>query len=108
MIKQGSVGSICFFYKGTLVTGYPLTKLKTEERYLYHGEDMIRKSKDISIMTQVNIYLRFCDMIRNKKINKEKIRKDDHIYFMFCIAALLRLRVIDNDDLNGYHTFPPK
>ena len=108
MIIQGSQGSICFYYKGTLITGYPLTHKKNTEAYLYHGEHLIRQSKDVNIKDQITIYLNFCNMIHRKKINKEKILKKDHIYFIYCMSALLRLRIIENDDLNGYHTFPRK
>ena len=47
-------------------------------------------------------------MIYSKKINKQRINTDDHIYFLYSLCALLRLRIIENDDLNGYYTFPCK
>ena len=39
-------------------------------------------------------------MIEKKK--KQAIRRSDHIYFLNCLFALLRLKIIDNDESNGY------
>ena len=108
MIKQGSKGSICFYFKGVLISGFPLTHKKNTEAYLYHGEHLIRTSKGINIKDQIKICLNFCNMIYSKKINKQRINTDDHIYFLYSLCALLRLRIIENDDLNGYYTFPCK
>ena len=49
MIRQGSKGSVTFFYKGKLISSFPLTEKKTLERYLYHGEHLIIQSKEFNI-----------------------------------------------------------
>jgi len=108
MIYNGSQGSLCFYYKGLLISSFPLTKKKTVERYLLQGEELIYKSKDIPIRVQIKTYLLFCNEIYSRKKNNLSIRRSDHIYFLNCLSALLRLRIIDNDEENGYMNFPKK
>jgi len=108
MIKNGSMGSITFFYKGLLISSFPLTKKKTLDAYLYHGEHLIYESKGKNILYQIKVYTNFCNKIYRKKKNKEKISTDDHIYFLYCLTALMRLKVIQNDEDNGYLLMPRK
>ena len=53
MIYNGSEGSICFYYKGLLISSYPLSKFKTLNKYLNQGEELIYKSKGVPIKTQI-------------------------------------------------------
>lgn len=108
MIYNGSEGSLCFYFKGILISSFPLTKKKTVEIYLSQGEELIYKSKGIPIKLQIKTYLHFCNEIYRRKKNNQPIRRSDHIYFLNCLSALLRLRIIDNDELNGYMNFPKK
>ena len=108
MIYNGSHGSICFYYKGLLISSYPLSKRKTFERYLNQGEELIYKSKCIPIKVQIKTYRHFFNEIYSRKKNNLAIRRSDHIYFLNCLTALLRLRIIDNDELNGFMCFNKK
>ena len=108
MIFNGSEGSICFYFKGLLISSYPLTKKKTLHAYLNQGEELIYKSKGIPIKVQIKTYLHFCNEIYSRKKNNLAIRRSDHIYFLNCLTALLRLRIIDNDELNGFMCFSKK
>ena len=108
MIFNGSNGSICLYYKGLLISSFALTKKKTLERYLQQGEEIIYKSKGIPIRLQIKTYLHFCNQIYRRKKNNLSIRRSDHIYFLNCLTALLRLRIIDNDELNGFMCFNKK
>jgi hypothetical protein len=108
MVYYGTGGTLCMYYKGLLISSYPLTNKKTIEAYLYQGEELIYKSKHIPIKLQIKTYLHFCNMIYRRKKNKEAIFKSDHINFLNCLTALLRLRIIDNDDENGYMAFQKK
>ena len=108
MIKQGSKGSICFYYKGILISGYGLSTRKYVGAYLYQGDHLIIKSKGINIKEQIKCYTHFCNVIHKRKINKQRINCNDHEMFISCLCALLRLRIIENDDMNGYHIFPRK
>ena len=108
MIYNGSEGSICFYFKGLLISSYPLSKKKTLQAYLNQGEELIYKSKCIPIKVQIKTYLHFCNEIYSRKKNNLAIRRSDHIYFLNCLTALLRLRIIDNDELNGFMCFNKK
>jgi hypothetical protein len=108
MIYNGSNGSICLYYKGLLISSFPLTKRKTLDAYLQQGEELIRSSKGIPINVQIKTYLHFCNMIHSRKNNNESIRRGDHIYFLNCLTALMRLRIIHNDESNGYMCFKKK
>lgn len=108
MIYNGSHGSICFYYKGLLISSYPLSKKKTLEGYLNQGEELIYKSKGIPIKAQVRTYLHFCNEIYSRKKKNVAIRRSDHVFFLNCLTALLRLKIIDNDESNGYYCFPKK
>ena len=108
MIYNGSEGSICFYYKGLLISSYPLSKKKTLQGYLNQGEELIYKSKGIPIKAQVRTYLHFCNEIYSRKKNNLAIRRSDHIFFLNCLTALLRLKIIDNDESNGYMCFSKK
>lgn len=108
MIYQGSEGSMCFYYKGLLISSYPLSKFKTCDKYLSQGEEVIYKSKGVPIRIQIKTYLQFCNAIYNRKLNKQPIYREDHIMFLNCLTALLRLKIIDNDESNGYYCFPRK
>ena len=108
MIYNGSEGSICFYFKGLLISSYPLSKKKTLNAYLNQGEELIYKSKGIPIKVQIKTYLQFCNQIYSRKKNNLAIRRSDHIYFLNCLTALLRLRIIDNDELNGFMCFNKK
>lgn len=108
MIYWGTGGTLCMYYKGLLISSYPLTNKKTIEAYLNQGEELIYQSKDIPIKLQVKTYLHFCNIIHNRKINNQPIYRSDHINFLNCLTALLRLKIIENDELNGYMTFQKK
>ena len=101
-IFQGTHGSICLFYKGILISSFPLTENKTIKRYLYQGDEMIRSSKGIPIMIQIKTYLQLCNMVYARKKASKSIRRSDHIMFVNALTALMRLKIIDNDDDNGY------
>ncbi len=108
MIYNGSNGSVCFYYKGLLISSYPLSKFKTLNKYLNQGEELIYKSKDIPIKTQIKMYTHFCNMVYTRKKNNQSIYRQDHIFFLNCLTALLRLRIIENDEQNGYMCFKKK
>ena len=108
MIYNGSEGSICFYYKGLLISSYPLSKIKTLDKYLNQGEELIYKSKDIPIKTQIKMYTHFCNMVYTRKKKNQPIFRQDHVFFLNCLTALLRLRIIQNDEQNGYMCFKKK
>lgn len=108
MIYNGSQGSICFYYKGLLISSFALTDKKNLDAYLNQGTELIRKSKGIPIMTQIKTYTLFCNTIYKRKKEGLPIRRSDHICFLNCLTALLRLRILENDESNGYMCFKKK
>ena len=108
MINEGENGSISLFYNGILISSFPLTKNNDINDYINQGEDLIRKSKGIPILKQLHLYQTYCDMTYSRKTRNKSIEKNDHILFLACLMALLRLQIIDNDDNNGYLIMPKK
>ena len=109
-IYNGSNGSLNLYYKGLLISSFPLTKNKTFKRYQYQGEYLILKSmkENFKIKQIIFTLTHFCNVIYNRKLNKQPIRRSDHEYFISCLFGLMKLKIIDNDDLNGYLIMPKK
>jgi len=101
----GNQGTLCLYFKGKLISSFPLSNKKTIVLYFNQGEELIYKSKGIHIKVQIKTYLHFCNLILNRKNNNQPIRRSDHIYFLNCLMALLRLKIIENDELNGFMIF---
>tara|TARA_R110002012_G_scaffold312529_1_gene523342 strand:- start:3701 stop:4048 length:348 start_codon:yes stop_codon:yes gene_type:complete len=104
MIYNGCNGSLNLYYKGLLVSSFPLTNRKTFDRYKYQGEYLILKSmkEKIKIKQIIFTLTHFCNIIYDRKKNKQPIRRTDHEYFLSCLFGLLKLKIIDNDESNGY------
>ena len=97
MIFHGKNGSLALFWKGLMISTFALTDKKTYEAYSYQGDHIIMQSKGIPILTQIKTYTHFCNMIYNRKKNKKPIYRSDHIYFLSCLFALIRLKIIDDN-----------
>jgi len=109
-IYNGCDGSLNLYYKGLLISSFPLTKKKTFKRYQYQGEYLILKSMKENFKIKQIIYTltHFCNMIHNRKLNKQPIRRSDHEYFISCLFGLMKLKIIDNNNENGYLIMPKK
>ena len=107
-VYNGPFGTVCFFFKGLLISSFPLSNKKTLDRYLYQGTALIKSSKHVNIKTQIEGYEAYCNVIYERKLNKQPIHRRDHIMFLNCLSALMRLKKIDNDEQNGYMCFPKK
>tara|TARA_R110000824_G_scaffold357001_1_gene544315 strand:- start:170 stop:514 length:345 start_codon:yes stop_codon:yes gene_type:complete len=110
MIRQGCNGSLNLYYKGLLVSSFGLTNKKTFNRYEYQGEYLILKSmkQGFDIEKIIKILTHFCNLIYIRKKNKQPIRRSDHKFFLSCLFGLLKLKIIDNDESNGYFIMPRK
>ena len=102
MIRQGCKGSLNLYFKDVLISSFPLTNKKTVQQYLNQGEHLIMQSKGIPIRIQIKTYLDYCNVIKRRKENNQAIYKSDHIMFLNCLFALMRLNLIEDDDANGY------
>ena len=108
MIYKGSRGNISLFYNGLLISNFPLTSKKKVDDYIYQGDYVIKQSKNIPIMVQIQTYKKFCDLMYYRKQNKLPIYRSDHLLFLGSLMALYRLKIIENDDKNGYLVMPNK
>lgn len=108
MIRQGSEGSLSLFYKGLLISSFPLTKNTTVDFYAYQGEYLILQSirQNIKIPFQIQTYISFCNSIYSRKKNGDAIYKEDHKLFVHTLFALLKLKIIQDDDNNGILVMP--
>ena len=109
-IYNGCDGSLNLYYKGLLISSFALTKKKTFERYKYQGEYLILKSmkEKLKIKQIIFTLTHFCNIIYDRKKNKQPIRKSDHQFFISCLFGLLKLKIIENDESNGYLLMPRK
>lgn len=107
-VYYGSQGTICFYYKGLLISSFPLTKVKNEAFYLELGERLIRTSKGIPIMERIKYSLKYINNIHSRKTKNLPIYKSDHQLFTTSLMAMMRLKIIDNDDENGFMAFKHK
>jgi hypothetical protein len=103
-IYNGSDGSLNLYYKSLLISSFPLTKKKSFERYQYQGEYLILETmkQNINIKKMIYTFTLFCNSIYKRKLNKLPIRRSDHNSFLSCLFALMKLRIIENNDQNGY------
>ena len=102
-IYNGCDGSLNLIYKGLLISSFALTKKKTFERYKYQGDYLIIESMKQNKKIKDIIYTltRFCNIIYLKKKKKYPIWKSDHELFLSSFFALMKLKIIHNDDDNG-------
>ena len=99
MIFYGKQGSLLLFFKDLLIGSYPLSNLKTYERYKFQGEYLILDSlKTIPLKLQIKTYTAFIEMIHDRKINKLGIYRSDYEMFLNCIFALIKLKKIEEDE----------
>lgn len=103
MIKQGSCGSYNIFYRGLFISSFPIHNNKMIDGYNNEGIDLIEQSLRLNynLRQQINLYKSFITMIYYNKKNKKKIPTCDHIYFLKCFLALMKLKEINEDDNNG-------
>lgn len=92
--------NLVLYYENTLISCFPLTNLKTYERYKYNGENLILDAlkSNLQIKFQIGMYDYFCKKILKRKQNKLAIYKSDHEKFLCCLFALIKLKKIDEED----------
>jgi len=108
--REGKNGSISLFWKGTLISIYPLSDEYDFDYYYSCGEDIIKKSKEMgyNIKEQITVYFGFLNKIERRKRENLPIYASDHDKAGHALFALLRLRLIENDELNGYLIMPKR
>ena len=93
--------TICYFYNGHLCSTY---KVKHEDDQLHLGNDLIlqglrtnKKMKDL-----INIMSGFVILFQDRRKNKQRVSSDDHEKFVACLLGLIKLKILHNDDNNGW------
>ncbi len=92
--------NLVLFFKDLLIANYPITDLKTYERYKYQGEYLILKSlkENINIKSQIYTYLLFCNQILRRKKDGLGIWTSDYEMLLSCIFALIKFKILDEDN----------
>lgn len=100
MIIQGKDGSLLLFWNDLLISSFPLGLNKLKD-YKVQSENLIIDSfkSNRNIKKQIQVYKCFCQLIYNKKKNKEKISGFDHQRFCACVFSLIRFKFVDEDDV---------
>lgn len=116
-IYNGKWGSFNVYWKGLLISSFPLHKPnKDAARYIYQGDYLLLqvlrdpKHKNTKIYEHIKVLTHFCNQIYRRKLNKQAIRRSDHELFLSSVMALEKLKIIDSeyDAENGYFIMPKK
>ena len=102
VVKAGSEGSICFFWKDKYISSIAVfdTHQETFERYKeYYKTSLVdalrtRKLKDI-----IQFCFLGCNTYRSRKIQKKKMDLDDHVSFQMVLFFLIILKIVELDDV---------
>jgi hypothetical protein len=91
--------NLVLFFKDLLIANYPITDLKTYERYKEQGNLLILESlkANIPIKSQIYTYFLFCNQIlRRKKEGLDIV--SDYQMLLNCIFALIKLKILEEED----------
>lgn len=101
MFIEGKKGQLTLFYKDILIAGYPLGQMSYHD-YQKVADDLIINSMRTAkrnIKQQIFAYRLFCNGIMYRKIKKKYISDDDYRMFLGASLALVKLRILDEDDI---------
>lgn len=92
--------NLVLFYKDLLIGSYPITDLKTYERYKEQGNLLILESlkENIPIKSQIYTYLLFCNQILRRKKDGLGIHRSNYEMFLNCLFALIKLKILEEED----------
>lgn len=108
MIYEGENGSLCMYYKGLLISSFELSQDKPFDAYEEYGKSLIEQTlrDGIPLNYQKPVFKIFADEIYSRKKDKKPIWKNDHELMCQTIFAMIKLKMIENDELNGYLVCP--
>jgi hypothetical protein len=101
MIVEGKNGSMCLYWKDLLICSFPLGRYDYEH-YKKEGDELIIQSmrmKGYNIKRQIFQYMLTCNSIHSKKLKKQKIPSMDMYLFRITLMALIKLKIIDEEDV---------
>ena len=95
MFIEGKKGQLTIFYKEILIAGYPIGQMS------YHDYQLIdsMRSHKRNMREQILAYRTFCNAILFRKLKKKYISEDDYRMFLACSLALVKLKILDEDDI---------
>jgi hypothetical protein len=103
VVKAGSLGSICLFWKDTYISSiavFDATHQETFERYKeYYKTSLVdalrtRKLKDI-----IQFCFLGCNTYRSRKNENKKMDRDDHVSFQMVLFFLIILKIVEVEDV---------
>jgi len=100
MIFQGKDGCVCIYWDELLIAGFPLGKYNLDD-YRNDSERLIMDSlrHGHSIASQTKSYNFVCKSVHYRKKNKRKISTEDLQMFFCSLLALIRFKIIDEEDV---------
>tara|TARA_R110000764_G_C10976298_1_gene379822 strand:+ start:200 stop:652 length:453 start_codon:yes stop_codon:yes gene_type:complete len=109
-LRYGSCGSLSLYWRGLLVSQFPLTKTKTFEYYQALGQSHFREhfEQGYSLQQQIDISKKFCEVFTNRRYQNCRVQVEDHKCFLQALFTLLKTKQIENDAFNGYLIMKPK
>ena len=93
------------FWRGLLISKFKATEKDLDQL----GYKIIKKGLEEgrSLDTQIVVYKHFLDTIKDRKVKKLPIYRGDHNFGLYCLMALIKLKVIDKDcPENGLYNPP--
>ena len=107
MIREGPDGSLCMYWRGKLITSYPLDysmdsgrEGRPDEFFTSQANNIILQMMRITgfgIKEQINHYKLICNDTYKRKMNGEGIWASDYELFGVAIYSLRKLKFIQDD-----------
>tara|TARA_R100001594_G_scaffold52597_2_gene86129 strand:+ start:687 stop:1037 length:351 start_codon:yes stop_codon:yes gene_type:complete len=106
MLREGSKGSVCFFWNDKLITSSPLSKYKGIEWYEKTAHELLIAGLHSGHSLEFQKLRLFEKVIEISNKKKYKRTLDEEIQFSIAILSLTELKVIEEGE--GYVCFPKK
>jgi len=94
------MGDLCLYWKDILVSKQKLNNKYDIEYYKNKSDkfiiDGMRQGASISQIKDRS--LMFVQVFGNRRLNKQKVSRKDHAYFLCCIFFLIKIGMYDEDD----------
>lgn len=116
MIRQGKLGSFNLYWKGELLSSFPIHNETDIDDYIYQGTYTILHGmkdpnfKNYKLKHHIEAYMLFCNQMFIRKRDGKRINSSDHQLLLSSMMALEKLKIIDSeyDNLKGYFISPRK
>ncbi len=100
MMIQGKDGTICTYWNDLLISSLPLGNKQVKHYEDATNRFILQSLKKNIKMNDLIIYARsYCFTVFKKKIQKQRIDRDEHHAFNMSLLALIRLNQVKEDDV---------